>query len=94
MFLALGVTFALRMSFSLVLTQMVYIPNANTENHTIDSNGEEICPTRYPEKPQNVSSSVCEIQANIIQFKNITLEIFSSLEKRGIDFSGRSSYRV
>lgn len=61
MFLALGVTFALRMSFSLVLTQMVYIPNANTENHTIDSNGEEICPTRYPEKPQNVSSSVCEI---------------------------------
>lgn len=68
--MALGVTFALRISFSLVLTQMVYIPNANTDNHTVDSNGEEICPISYPEKPQNGSSSVCNIQIIIIS-KNV-----------------------
>lgn len=51
MFLALGVTFAIRISFSLVLTQMVYIPNANesVNNEPADSNVEQICPVKYVE---------------------------------------------
>lgn len=51
MFFGLGVTFALRLSFSLVLTQMVYIPNAN--NKTADSNDELVCPIKYEYTSQN-----------------------------------------
>lgn len=54
-FFALGVTFSLRLSFSLVLTQMVYVPNASENNQT-DSNGEEICPIKDPVTPSNVSA--------------------------------------
>lgn len=61
LFVTLGVTFALRISFSLLLTQMVYIPNANTDSlNTVGFSSEEICPIEYPVGPQNGSNWVCE----------------------------------
>lgn len=57
MFLGLGVTFALRLSFSLILTQMVYIPNANENNKTADSNGELVCPIKYEYLSQNETTT-------------------------------------
>lgn len=44
MFFALTVALGLRVSFSLVLTQMVFIPNANL---TVNPNDELICPIKY-----------------------------------------------
>lgn len=49
MFLSMTFTFLLRMSFPIVLTQMVYIPNINSSssmNATTDSNSELICPVK------------------------------------------------
>lgn len=49
MFLSMTFTFLLRMSFPIVLTQMVYIPNTNSSssiNATTDSNSELICPVK------------------------------------------------
>lgn len=48
LFFGLGLTFALRMSFSIVLTQMVYVPNSNVNNETAETNGELVCPIKYP----------------------------------------------
>lgn len=56
MFFGLGVTFALRSSFSLILTQMVYIPNAN--NKTADSDGELVCPIKYEYTSQNETTTI------------------------------------
>lgn len=69
MFLALGVTFSLRISFSIILTQMVYIPNANENNKTTESNGELICPVKYEFTSSNeIHSPVCN---KFVSFKNI-----------------------
>lgn len=49
MFLSMTFTFLLRMSFPIVLTQMVYIPNINSSssiNATTESNNELICPVK------------------------------------------------
>lgn len=45
MFLTMGVTFALRMSFPIVLTQMVYVPNLKPGT-TNSTNNEIICPIK------------------------------------------------
>ena len=48
MFLSMTFTFLLRMSFPIVLTQMVYIPNINSSSsmNTTESNRELICPVK------------------------------------------------
>lgn len=46
LFLSLGIAFTLRMTFPLVLTQMVYVPNADKKNDTYNPNGELICPIK------------------------------------------------
>lgn len=49
MFLSMTITFLFRMSFPIVLTQMVYVPNINkqnSDNKTI-SNNEIICPVKH-----------------------------------------------
>lgn len=49
MFLSMTITFLVRMSFPIVLTQMVYVPNINkqnSDNKTI-SNNEIICPVKH-----------------------------------------------
>lgn len=43
MFLVMAVVFALRMSFPIVLTQMVYVPNPDTNNN---STKEIVCPIK------------------------------------------------
>ncbi|XP_031629153.1 putative inorganic phosphate cotransporter isoform X2 [Contarinia nasturtii] len=53
MLLCLGVTFALRISFSLVLTQMVYIPNASPKNKTAILNDVIVCPTNHRSSTPN-----------------------------------------
>lgn len=50
LFLSLGIAFTLRMTFPLVLTQMVYIPNADKKNDTNNPNGELICPIKGKER--------------------------------------------
>lgn len=59
-FLTFGMTFALRMCFTLLLTQMVYVPNTNIiNNNTIDINDELTCPIQYS-RPKNESFLVHE----------------------------------
>lgn len=45
--MSLGVAYILRMTFPLILTQMVYVPNADKKNDTANSNGELICPIKH-----------------------------------------------
>ncbi|XP_055326919.1 putative inorganic phosphate cotransporter [Sitodiplosis mosellana] len=70
MFLALGVTFAIRISFSLVLTQMVYIPNANANanNGTADPNGQQICPIKDESTSPNQTTSSVGDNSNRFQW--------------------------
>lgn len=60
LFVSLGVSFALRMTFPLILTQMVYVPNVNNEkNDTTSSNGELICPIEQAEPQDETGNQVC-----------------------------------
>lgn len=61
LFFCIGLAFSLRMSFSIILTQMVYIPNVN--NETAETNGELVCPIKYPTH-QNETITVCYINFN------------------------------
>lgn len=66
LFLFLGIAFSFSMSFSLILTQMVYIPNSfvnSVVNKTFDANSEEICPIRYT-APQNQSDTINSVRTN------------------------------
>lgn len=57
MFISLSITMALRISFPIVLTQMVYVPNIDAESTL--SNAELVCPMT-PEvirKAQNSSDT-------------------------------------
>lgn len=75
LFLALGVNFTLRMIFPLILTQMVYIPNAGSDNNTSSSNGELICPIRYdpPAKDETAKS------VRIDKYRTIYVDVMSHL---------------
>lgn len=44
LFLVIGVIYSIRVCFPLILTQMVYIPNVDTESMTSDTKSELICP--------------------------------------------------
>lgn len=55
LFLSLGVAFTLRMAFPLILTQMVYVPNADKKNNnTHNSNDELICPIQHERQADTV----------------------------------------
>lgn len=43
-FVALAVTISMKISFSLILTQMVFIPNVNESDSITTSSNELICP--------------------------------------------------
>lgn len=45
LFFCIGLAFSLRMSFSIILTQMVYIPNLDSK--TTESSSELVCPIKY-----------------------------------------------
>lgn len=107
LFLSLGVAFAFNMSFSLILTQMVYVPNSfmnfsvNTNSETFDSNSEEICPIRYTEN-QNQNDITNLVRTNSTTTKNPSSKKFIVCEfkfrsKRTaliqIDFNGHKSYK-
>ena len=60
MFFVMATVFALRMSFPIVLTQMVYVPNVNPDAESNRSaNVEIICPVKHHmiENATNESSS-------------------------------------
>lgn len=57
MFISLSITMALRISFPIVLTQMVYVPNIN-QNPESSSNDELICPIKYSVMENNTDSDV------------------------------------
>lgn len=63
-FLLLALAYAFRISFPLILTQMVYVPNSNTgiNNYTRDASNdtenELICPIKYSMAPNGASELV------------------------------------
>lgn len=60
-FLLLGIIFALRMGFPLILTQMVYVPNIDIQNDLIETSGELTCPSGvniYPTTPNDTDSNL------------------------------------
>lgn len=59
LFVSGGVSFALRMTFPLILTQMVYVPNVDVKkNDTINSDGELICPIEHTDREDETGNSV------------------------------------
>lgn len=59
MFIVMGVAFALRISFPLLLTQMVYIPNLNSNNDTNQTKDGLSCPVKHTSSQNNTTVSVC-----------------------------------
>lgn len=74
-FIIYGMSAVYRSGFPLIFTQMVYIPNAGSNNGSSDSNGELICPIRHSTAKNEATSSV---RINIItaQKLGITCLIF------------------
>lgn len=56
----LGIIYALRIGFPLILTQMVYIPNVDVSSDTIEAGGELICPVdkNMYSRPANETSEL------------------------------------
>lgn len=57
-FLIYGMSAVYRSGFPLILTQMVYIPNSESNNNSSDSNGELICPIRHSTPKNTTAESV------------------------------------
>lgn len=83
MFLSMTLTFLLRMSFPIVLTQMVYIPNINEphSNHSASTETEIICPVKYHMINNNTNpepdpmSAISVIETHAFLNKSIKLTI-------------------
>lgn len=64
-FLVMGVAYALRISFTLLLTQMVYIPNSNSSNGAYDPNGMLSCPVKHSSSPNE--TTIIPVRENYIK---------------------------
>lgn len=70
-FLVLGTTLGFHINYSLLLTQMVYVPNVDTNN----SNGELICPMPNSVPNNSTSQSVCK---QIFKYFSLNFFVFNS----------------
>lgn len=80
MFFSLGVSFVLRMNFPLLLTQMVYIPNLDTNNNESDLAGELVCPIRSSRPRNETSILVRNISGYKMQSKLLFLNHFQIVD--------------
>lgn len=60
LFIVEGMTWALRICSTLLLTQMVKIPNSNTDTNALDPDGDLFCPVKHSNSQNQTSFKVCK----------------------------------
>lgn len=72
MFIVEGMAWALRISFTLLLTQMVKIPNSNPDTEAHDLNGDLFCPVKHSSSRNQTSFRVCEnCVKRVVMYSNV-----------------------